>query len=508
MDEHDHEDGEHCEEIASYFNQSPIYLQAGAQIELNRPEQGLYRISSNAARTAPTNYHVRFSRDDAIPGWDDHEPYDVSRTDFFRELNDYVADGADELVGLSVDEILADPDVLRSFDTVVAADRFMPGGDARSDEERVAYAAAFRTFVENGGNLVLTDGALTALSDVAGLPQDAVSSGAYYAGYIDFHDWDQPTFDRHPLTEEIEKDGTASGRQTLQGTAYHNRRQTYEPVPIGYLVGGPSTCTSGCDAPNWVVDRAAWDDAGGLTLGRTFVRPGPDGGSGWDGVSLGELEVSEGVVRIIGGLLPEPTQDNFHPYGLSAHALTYTGYQVFENATTHENPNRREPVDPDPDPGDADVTLTCLDCAIEVRAGESGDAALEAANTGDAEAEVSFDVTSLPDGWQATVEPRATTLGADGSEELMLTVEVPNNARAGTYEVEVTVSSDGEEHDTATVDVEVVRGRPSDAGPPGGRGAVAAVADGFPAGVTGLALLLGLAVGLATVGARRRRAGG
>lgn len=120
---------------------------------------------------------------------------------------------------------------------------------------------------------------------------------------------------------------------------------------MGYLVGGPSTCTSGCDAPNWTVDREAWEGAGGLTLGRSYVRPGPDGGQGWAGVTLGELSDGEGVIRIIGGLLPEPTQDNFHPYELSSYGLTWTGYQLFENATTWDNPNREEPAGPVGGPG-------------------------------------------------------------------------------------------------------------------------------------------------------------
>jgi hypothetical protein len=189
-------------------------------------------------------------------------------------------------------------------------------------------------------SLVFSGSSGAALADVAGLPADAVTSGVFYAGYADFFDGDEATFDTHPMTEDLDREGTASGRQTLDGTQYYHRRQTYEPVPLGYVVGPPASCPSGCDAPNWVVDQDAWQEAGGLSLGRTFVRPGPEGGDGWDGVSVGELPLGDGVVRVIGGLLPEPTQENFHPYGLSSYALTYTGYQLFENATTWTNPTR------------------------------------------------------------------------------------------------------------------------------------------------------------------------
>ncbi|MBA0125132.1 hypothetical protein H0B56_06220 [Haloechinothrix sp. YIM 98757] len=48
-------------------------------------------------------------------------------------------------------------------------------------------------------------------------------------------------------------------------------------------------------------------------------------------MSLGELSAVAGRIRIAGGLLPEPTQQNFHPYGLRSYAVTYTGYELFEN---------------------------------------------------------------------------------------------------------------------------------------------------------------------------------
>jgi hypothetical protein len=74
---------------------------------------------------------VTFGDDEAIPGWDDQAPYDVSRTDFFEDLNGYV-DG-DELVGVSVQDVLDDPSVLDAFDTLVVADRFMPEPVERDD---------------------------------------------------------------------------------------------------------------------------------------------------------------------------------------------------------------------------------------------------------------------------------------------------------------------------------------------------------------------------------------
>jgi hypothetical protein len=353
----DEENTQDCEEVARHHSGGPLYLDSGAQIALNRPQPGVYKIRSNPARVGATSYEVTFTDDEAIPGWDEQAPYDVSRTDFFEDLNAYV-DG-DELVGVGVDEVIADPSVLQRFDSVVIADRFASqprdedGNEPAYDE---AYVQALRDFAESGGNLVLTDGALAGLGTLVEDLEGAVSRGVFYAGYVDLNDGEEPTFDSHPMTEDLQQDGTASGRQTLGGEEYHDRRQTYEPVPTGYLVGAPASCNSGCDAPVWVVDEDAWRDAGGQHLGRSFVRGGPDDSTGWEGVSLGELELGDGVVRIIGALLPEPTQDNFHPYGLASYGLTYTGYQLFENTTTWDNPGRidDDPVVEDPDDEDDD----------------------------------------------------------------------------------------------------------------------------------------------------------
>jgi hypothetical protein len=351
----DDEGDQDCEEIARHHSQGPIYADAGAQIALNRPQPGIYQVRSNPARIGATQYRVTFTDDEAIPGWDEQATYDVSRTDFFEDLNEYV-DG-DELVGVSVQDVIADPEVLRQFDSVVVTDRFMSqprdedGTEPAYDE---AYVSALRWFAESGGNLVLTDGALAGLDALVEELDGAVSQGVFYAGYVDFNDGDEPTFEKHPMTEELQQDGTASGRQTLNGEEYHDRRQTYEPVPMGYLVGAPASCNSGCDAPIWVVDEDAWTEAGGLHLGRSFVRGGPDDSTGWDGVSLGELPVGDGVIRIVGALLPEPTQDNFHPYGLASYGLTYTGYQLFENTTTWDNPGRDADGPGEEDPEDDD----------------------------------------------------------------------------------------------------------------------------------------------------------
>ncbi|MGH2685920.1 MAG: calcium-binding protein, partial [Actinomycetota bacterium] len=99
------------------------------------------------------------------------------------------------------------------------------------------------------------------------------------------------------------------------------RHQTYEPVPIGYAIQDEE----GADfssSPVWSVDQIEWERLGGHTAGITTP----------DQVTLGEMPMGKGQVRVIGALLPMPTENYYHPFGLADYALTYTGYQVFNNA--------------------------------------------------------------------------------------------------------------------------------------------------------------------------------
>lgn len=464
-------DPEGCHEVAHYFNQSPLYLQAGARIDLNDPKPGPYRIRPEAGRLLPTRYHVSFSRDSAYPV-PEQEPYDVSRMDFFTDLNKYAAAGS-ELSAVPVETVLEGPQALQAYDSIVVADDFMPGfvpagsepeppgtpqasetfsfgpeqapvptlsgvyefdiqpgfdndrmvvsarwelpsdydvrverrdpatgewgdrgcecafvnngeevtvfapepGDWRvrvenfaaapqqvdgeiefladpapppapeskyTQEQFRSYAGALAEWAGRGGNLVVTDGAMWALPYLAtgasgGVSADAVDSGFFYAGWMDFDDGQGPTYDRHHLAADVNKEGTAEGVGTVDGQTFDNRHQTYEPVPIGYYISasGASNAecdTDKCDSPNWIVDQQAWEAAGGTTAARTLVRETLSPGSNsTTGTSLGELPYGSGVIRIAGALLPDPTESNYHPYGLKSYAATYTGYQVFEN---------------------------------------------------------------------------------------------------------------------------------------------------------------------------------
>lgn len=183
----------------------------------------------------------------------------------------------------------------------------------RTQKELRAWGDALRRYVRRGGNLVLTDGAIKNLAYMGLIDRSLINSFSVYAGFIGFtRDGQESTYD-DPLAQNVNQPGAAEGPQF--------RHQSYEPVPIGYAIQD----AEGDDfnsAPVWAVDLAAWEEAEGRTAGTTTA----------DQVTLGEVKAGKGQVRIIGPLLPMPTEQYYHPFGLAGYALTYSGYQVLQNA--------------------------------------------------------------------------------------------------------------------------------------------------------------------------------
>lgn len=328
-------------EVAKAFRQETTYLHAGARIDLNDPVPGRYRVQPGF-RVGLANLRITFGRGPAI-AVPPQNPYDAANTDFFVDLDRYATPGRAP-VALAPAAILKTPAALDAIDTLVLADDPAPGVP---DGQRAAWFATLRAFAERGGNLVLTDGALRALPALQVVPEAAVKRGVFYAGWMNFEDGKGTTYARHPLARDVDLEGTAEGAATLGGRSYNQRRQVYEPVALGYYVSptasGNSSCSNSgdrCDAPNWVIDEAAWTKAGGTVAAQTWARGAEAANSpGFGGVSLGELTVGRGRVRIAGALLPQPTEKNFHPYGLESYALTYTGYQVFDNLVAWSRPS-------------------------------------------------------------------------------------------------------------------------------------------------------------------------
>ncbi|ELZ50489.1 peptidase M14 carboxypeptidase A [Halorubrum coriense DSM 10284] len=118
--------------------------------------------------------------------------------------------------------------------------------------------------------------------------------------------------------------GTRNEDHSLLEGTQPGQRELARSSPLGYA----STANG---VPVYGVDRDAFEAAGGSVAGyhqredKTLVTAGTirvPGGSG--------------EVVILAGLLPSPTQQNLHPFGLS---LTHLGYTVLANGVGHAPPS-------------------------------------------------------------------------------------------------------------------------------------------------------------------------
>ena len=208
-------------------------------------------------------------------------------------------------------------------DTLVLADVPAPDDAKGRSYDRGTYYANIKSFVQRGGNLVLTDRAIHALGELGVVAKDAVKDVGVYQPYVNIR----------PIEH-----GLIRG---LRG----NARQLVEAAILGYEIGNEAS-------PMTIVSTPAWEQAGGQVVGTTGS---PDGTTD-DGtrVGLGEIKVGEGYIRIVGGALPQPTEKNDHRYGLRDYAPTYTGLYILENAITHDHAalgTKDPPAEKPPVPG-------------------------------------------------------------------------------------------------------------------------------------------------------------
>lgn len=227
--------------------------------------------------------------------------YTADRLRYFDDLRADAGDGAvvDEV---TASDIAADPTVLDGYDSLVVSDVAFPSDLTAADRD--TYVAGLRRFAEGGGQLVLTDGAVEVLPDLGvGLTADDLRDGVSQAGYVEFG-----TLGDHPWERDL--DGLA--------------RQTYYEVPLGYPSGSSTR-----RAPHHGVDTAAWEAAGGTTVGVYDDQS--------DFTSLGHLPVGAGSVAIFGAVLPTQLESEPHLYGLADYAVTVTGGQVLHTMLEYGN---------------------------------------------------------------------------------------------------------------------------------------------------------------------------
>ena len=249
---------------------------------------------------------------------------------------------------------------------------------------------------------------------------------AVYAGYIAFtRDGSTETYG-DPLAHNVNQPGAAEGPGF--------RHQTYEPVPIGYPISPPDDDTQLASSPVWAVDQIEWERVGGRTAGTTTA----------DETTLGELPLGQGVVRVIGALLPMPTDQSYHPFGLANYALTYSGYQVLLNALQWKRPL-------------PDLTVTGLE-ATSTKGTRSATVTATIRNVGAASAAAAavrftVDGATLGDRALAALDPGATATVA--IEWPLKGVSNGTHTLGATADPAAAVAEASESNNTATRQVEV-----------------------------------------------------
>ncbi len=316
--------------IASDFNQSNLYLQAGATITANDPTPGRYRVLLGA-----NSYPMRLKLDfnpvtaEGSPG---QAEVNASSIDFFDELNAYVPAGS-KLEAIEASAVASNPAALSAYDSIVVVndmgDRsFLTGKLEMAPAAADAYFAGLKSYTQGGGNLVLTDAALKAAAELgivatgdvkrvlAGSETDASNYNFSIAtGNITYKN---PA--KYPLAAGVGKPGAAEQAA--------GRRQAVEPAPIGYSpdYGMDSTPRM----PHFGITKSVWNAKCGLADCMTAATT-PNGTL----VNLGEAALGAGRVRIAGIMFPnpvfEPDESNDHRFGVGDYSLTYTGWEVFKN---------------------------------------------------------------------------------------------------------------------------------------------------------------------------------
>ncbi|MCW2679033.1 MAG: hypothetical protein JWM62_434 [Frankiales bacterium] len=233
-------------------------------------------------------------------------PYDVSRLDYYPVLKQAFGGTIDPVTAGAV----AAGKNLRGYDTLVVTDMEVPYGGPAVDKAK--YVAALDAFAKAGGQLVLTDRALGLLDDLKVVAADALTVNRTDAGHVDFV---------APLGDHPYEKGLVGAPS-----------QTYYEVMLGY--------PSRVQAPNYGVERTAWEAAGGTTVATV----GEQGGDS-PNTALGHLTRGKGRLTVFGAILPQaveslPDVETPHPHGLASYAVTITGGQVLDNVFAYRGAAR------------------------------------------------------------------------------------------------------------------------------------------------------------------------
>ena len=235
-------------------------------------------------------------------------PYKVSNLNFWRDLGRFSAD----------------PFVPITAETLTAADLVPLKSLAITDQVLGHLSdqaiADIRAWVEGGGHLLLTDGAVR-FFDHAGLAESAKL--CVYLGHTDLQTRD------HPLVADVDWNARVTGEGPAVGFAIPQEYPQWGLVPGsvaamgGDLVGTTGTADLGLGGGD---ARATMDSS---AAPNTEVCQ-----SDYSGLveSLGRVPLGKGTVDFLGAALPRPTQAYDHRYGLADYSVSALTYWIVMNS--------------------------------------------------------------------------------------------------------------------------------------------------------------------------------
>lgn len=203
-----------------------------------------------------------------------------------------------------------------------------PGPSDYTEAEKDAWVAKLKEYAEGGGNLVLTDKALVGLPDlVPAIEANTINRQTVYVGQMAVTRCDGYAEDGTCDAEVRTLDDPLMANVNQLGSRFNTgfRRQLFEPTPIGYAIqnqGGADFST----ARQYDIDSAAFEDAGGRVAATSADDGERDAAPVTNRVTVGEIPVGDGQIRVAGALLPQPSNEFDHPLGVTPYAVTYTGY--------------------------------------------------------------------------------------------------------------------------------------------------------------------------------------
>ncbi|MBI2078283.1 MAG: hypothetical protein HYT80_07955 [Euryarchaeota archaeon] len=215
-----------------------------------------------------------------------HNVYAASPMEYLRDLARYVRDGDKPGVFVELPAAQLTDARLAQTDQLVVAGSAAKVLDAKHTE-------LIAKWVEAGGTLVLTDESMQLLEAIGAAKPGSVQVVAQYVGRTEVTDYS------HALAKGL--------------LGYS--RQTYDPVAIGIQQN---------QAPVWFVD-------GGEVTGKGAVVGIVPPASATPRANLGEVAFGAGAIRFFGALLPDPSLEQYTPYGVADYGVTYAGNQFFVN---------------------------------------------------------------------------------------------------------------------------------------------------------------------------------